>query len=79
MEFFHKATNFPFMGTRKIWYTLSAVLVIGFLVSFSAILGVPSLVTTWLAPQLLMYSLAAVGVSLVLGLGGFFVGKLIGA
>ena len=35
MEFFHKATNFPFMGTRKIWYALSAVLVIISFVSFA--------------------------------------------
>ncbi len=34
MEFFHKATNFPFMGTRKIWYTLSAVLMLGSFLSF---------------------------------------------
>ena len=26
MEFFHKKTNFPFMATRKVWYTLSIVL-----------------------------------------------------
>ena len=35
MEFFHKATNFPFMGTRKIWYALSAVMVIVCFVSFA--------------------------------------------
>jgi len=35
MEFFHKATNFPFMGTRKIWYALSAVLMIISFVSFA--------------------------------------------
>lgn len=29
MEFFHKKTNFPFMHTRRIWYALSAVLMIG--------------------------------------------------
>ena len=34
MEFFHKATNFPFMGTRKIWYGLSIVLVLISFVSF---------------------------------------------
>ncbi len=34
MEFFHKATNFPFMGTRKIWYALSVVLVLGSFLSF---------------------------------------------
>jgi preprotein translocase subunit SecF len=33
MEFFHKKTNFPFMATRKVWYTLSAVLM---LVSFAS-------------------------------------------
>ncbi len=27
MEFFKKKTNFPFMGTRKIWYGLSILLV----------------------------------------------------
>jgi preprotein translocase subunit SecF len=34
MEFFHKKTNFPFMATRKVWYTLSAILMIGSFVSF---------------------------------------------
>ena len=34
MEFFHKQTNFPFMATRKVWYTLSAVLMIGSFASF---------------------------------------------
>jgi preprotein translocase subunit SecF len=33
VEFFHKATNFPFMGTRKIWYGLSIAMV---LVSFAS-------------------------------------------
>ena len=33
MEFFHKKTNFPFMATRKVWYTLSAVFM---LVSFAS-------------------------------------------
>jgi preprotein translocase subunit SecF len=28
MEFFHKVTRFPFMNTRKVWYGLSAVLII---------------------------------------------------
>ena len=28
MEFFSHQTNFPFMATRKVWYTLSAVLMI---------------------------------------------------
>jgi preprotein translocase subunit SecF len=28
VEFFHKQTNFPFMATRKVWYTLSAVFMI---------------------------------------------------
>lgn len=28
MEFFHKQTSFPFMATRKVWYTLSAVLMV---------------------------------------------------
>ncbi|MEO6367087.1 MAG: protein translocase subunit SecF [Steroidobacteraceae bacterium] len=28
MEFFHKATNFPFMATRRVWYTLSVLLMI---------------------------------------------------
>ena len=37
MEFFHKKTNFSFMGTRKIWYTLSAVLMLGSFVSFFAL------------------------------------------
>jgi preprotein translocase subunit SecF len=29
MEFFHKVTRFPFMQTRKVWYGLSAVLIVG--------------------------------------------------
>ncbi len=28
MEFFHRATNFPFMSTRKLWYALSGVLIL---------------------------------------------------
>jgi preprotein translocase subunit SecF len=28
MEFFHKVTRFPFMRTRKVWYGLSALLII---------------------------------------------------
>ena len=28
MEFFHKVTRFPFMRTRKVWYGLSAVLIV---------------------------------------------------
>lgn len=36
MEFFHKVTRFPFMKTRRVWYTLSAVLIIA---SF-ALLGI---------------------------------------
>jgi preprotein translocase subunit SecF len=28
MEFFHKVTRFPFMNTRKVWYVLSAFLII---------------------------------------------------
>ena len=28
MEFFHKVTRFPFMNTRKVWYGLSAVVII---------------------------------------------------
>jgi preprotein translocase subunit SecF len=34
VEFFHKKTNFPFMATRKVWYTLSAVLMVGSFASF---------------------------------------------
>jgi len=34
MEFFHKATNFPFMATRRVWYTLSIALVIASVVLF---------------------------------------------
>src|SRR6186713_2495369 len=34
MEFFHKKTSFPFMATRKVWYTLSAVLMIGSFITF---------------------------------------------
>ena len=34
MEFFSHQTSFPFMATRKVWYALSAILVIVSLVSF---------------------------------------------
>jgi len=34
MEFFHKKTSFPFMATRKVWYTLSAILMIVSFASF---------------------------------------------
>jgi preprotein translocase subunit SecF len=34
MEFFHKKTSFPFMATRKVWYTLSAILMVGSFISF---------------------------------------------
>jgi len=34
VEFFHKKTNFRFMGTRKYWYALSAVLMIVSFASF---------------------------------------------
>jgi preprotein translocase subunit SecF len=36
MEFFHKVTRFPFMNTRKLWYGLSAVLIVGSLVLVAA-------------------------------------------
>jgi len=29
VEFFHKVTRFPFMNTRKVWYGLSVLLIIG--------------------------------------------------
>ncbi len=35
MEFFKGETQFPFMATRKVWYTLSAILMIGSIVSFA--------------------------------------------
>jgi len=35
VEFFKKQTSFPFMATRKVWYTLSAVLMIASVVSFA--------------------------------------------
>ncbi|MEN9704195.1 MAG: hypothetical protein RLZZ393_74 [Pseudomonadota bacterium] len=34
MEFFHKATNFPFMATRKLWYGLSIALMVVSFASF---------------------------------------------
>ncbi|MBK7115568.1 MAG: protein translocase subunit SecF [Proteobacteria bacterium] len=34
MEFFHKATNFPFMATRRVWYTLSIALVVASIALF---------------------------------------------
>ena len=36
MEFFHKVTRFPFMRTRKIWYGLSAVLIVASLALVAA-------------------------------------------
>ena len=33
MEFFHKKTKFPFMGTRRRWYVVSTVLIVAALVS----------------------------------------------
>jgi preprotein translocase subunit SecF len=35
VEFFKGETKFPFMATRKVWYTLSAVLMIGSIISFA--------------------------------------------
>jgi len=35
VEFFRKQTNFPFMATRKVWYGLSAVLMIASIASFA--------------------------------------------
>jgi preprotein translocase subunit SecF len=35
MEFFHKKTSYPFMATRKRWYTVSAVLILGSLISLA--------------------------------------------
>jgi len=35
VEFFKGETKFPFMATRKVWYTLSAILMIGCVVSFA--------------------------------------------
>jgi preprotein translocase subunit SecF len=34
VEFFHKKTSFPFMATRKVWYTLSAILMVVSFASF---------------------------------------------
>jgi preprotein translocase subunit SecF len=34
VEFFHKVYSFPFMATRRVWYTLSIVLVVASLVLF---------------------------------------------
>jgi preprotein translocase subunit SecF len=35
VEFFHRATSFPFMSTRKVWYGLSIVLILISLVSLA--------------------------------------------
>ncbi len=35
MEFFHKKTSYPFMGTRKRWYLISAALIVAALASFA--------------------------------------------
>ena len=35
MEFFHKKTSYPFMATRKRWYMVSAVLIVGSLISLA--------------------------------------------
>ena len=34
MEFFHKKTSYPFMGTRRRWYVISSVLIVAALASF---------------------------------------------
>jgi preprotein translocase subunit SecF len=36
MEFFHKVTRFPFMNTRKVWYGLSAALIVASLALVAA-------------------------------------------
>ena len=33
MEFFRKTTRFPFMATRRVWYVVSAVIILGSLVA----------------------------------------------
>ncbi len=35
MELFHKKTTYPFMGTRRRWYAISAVLILGSLLSLA--------------------------------------------
>jgi len=35
MEFFHKATRYPFMATRRRWYVVSAVLILGSLAALA--------------------------------------------
>jgi preprotein translocase subunit SecF len=35
MELFHKKTTYPFMGTRRRWYAISAVLIVGSLLSLA--------------------------------------------
>jgi preprotein translocase subunit SecF len=35
MEIFHKKTSYPFMATRKRWYMVSAVLIVGSLISLA--------------------------------------------
>jgi len=35
MEFFHKRTSYPFMGTRRRWYVVSTVLIVAALLSFA--------------------------------------------
>jgi len=35
MEFFHKATRYPFMATRRRWYVVSAVLIFGSLLALA--------------------------------------------
>ena len=35
MEFFHRKTSYPFMGTRKRWYIVSTVLIVAALLSFA--------------------------------------------
>jgi len=35
MEFFHKATRYPFMATRRWWYMVSAVLILGSLLALA--------------------------------------------
>ncbi len=47
MEFFHKVTRFPFMNTRKVWYGLSAVLI---LASFALVAVRGTEPRAWISP-----------------------------
>ena len=58
MEFFHKVTRFPFMNTRKVWYGLSAALIVASL-GLVAVRGLnPDAMAVWVTVPMLLSACA---------------------